>query len=344
MTNLLTRLLLLCGLAAIVLTIAAPAAAADAPGPTNYNTEIIAIEPSTDAFRLEIIGGDAFVSLEQLQPVEIIVPGYRSEPYLRFAPDGTVFENRRSPAVWQNQERYGNGETELPDFVDHTASPQWLEVGSGGRYAWHDHRSHWMQTIPPVNKQPGDQILEASIRLQVDGAPVTVEVASYWIPAPSNIPALLGAAIGLAAAGLAFVRNRSSRAVISLLVAGAAALIGSVAFRSVPPETEPSQLLWILPVLALTAALVLLVVRNHTATTVYLDGLGTAAGAALAVWGFLRFEALRSALIPTNAPYAIDRFTVALALVAGAALAAKGLYGLATPQRLPLAHQQSETS
>ncbi len=117
-------------------------------------------------------------------------------------------------------------------------------------------------------------------------------------------------------------------------MAGSAALLGSVAFTAVPSETQPSQLLWLLPVVAVVASLVLILVRNHTATTVYLDGLAIAAGATLFAWGVLRFDALRRALIPTDTPAPLDRVGISLVLVVGAALAARGIYGLIRPQRL----------
>ena len=86
--------------------------------------------------------------------------------------------------------------------------------------------------------------------------------------------------------------------------------------------------------IALVALVVLIVIRNRTATTVYLDGLAVTAGATLAGWSIVRFDALSRALIPSDAPAAIDRIGIALTLVVGLMLAARGLYGLVRPQRL----------
>ena len=332
MKQALARLTLVCGLAAITLVASAPAALADAAGPTDYRTDIVSVEPATPAFKVEMIGGDAFLGLEQLEPVEIIVLGYQAEPYLRFDTDGIVYENRRSPAVWLNQERYGNEEP--PAFADPQARPEWLEVADNGRYAWHDHRSHWMNPNPPPSAEPGDQVLEATVPIQVNGETVTVTVASFLLDSPSVFPALLGAVIGLAGSLFAWRSDRLFRAVIGLLVAGGAALLGSVAFQSVPAETQPSQLLWLLPLLAVAAVAILVLIRNRTATTVYLDGLTVAAGATLTAWGITRFDALRRALIPSDAPATLDRVAIALVLVLGAGLALQGLYGLLRPERL----------
>ncbi len=319
-------------LALLAMVVTAPAAMADAAGPTNYRTDIVSVEPATSAVRVEIIGGDAFLSLEQLEPVEIIVLGYKSEPYLRFDPDGTVYENRRSPAVWLNQDRYGN--EGLPDFADPAARPEWYQVADNGSYAWHDHRSHWMNSQPPPSAQAGDQVLEASVPIDVDGERVTIIVASYLLDSPSVVPSAAGIALGLGAAVAGWRLTQSKRAAIGLLAAALAAILGTVAFLSVPAETGPSQLLWLLPTAAVIATLVQLLIRNRTATTVYLDGLTAVAGATLGAWGIVRFDALRRALIPTEAPASLDRLIIGLALVIGAALAVQGLYGLVRPERL----------
>lgn len=319
-------------LAAAAVVAAAPAAVADAAGPTDYRTDIVSVEPSNAPILVEMIGGDAFLSLEQLEPVEIIVLGYQAEPYLRFDPDGTVYENRRSPAVWLNQERYGNEEP--PAFASADARPEWFEVATNGRYAWHDHRSHWMNPQPPPSAEAGDQVLEATVPIQVAGQTVTITVASYLLASPSILPTIVGALAGIAAAVVAWRSSRVSQALIGLLAAGSAALLGSIAFNAVPPETEPSQLLWLLPVIAVAATLAVILIRNRTATTVYLDGLAVAAGVTLAGWSVSRFDALRRALIPSDTPATLDRFGISVVLVLGAALAAQGMYGLVRPQRL----------
>lgn len=317
----------------MLLIASAPAAWADAAGPTDYRTDIVSVEPATSAFEVSMIGGDAFIRLEQLEPVEIVVVGYRSEDYLRFDADGTVIENRRSPSTWLNEERYGT-EDELPAFVDHEAPPQWSRVADNGRYAWHDHRSHWMNPQKPPGAESGDQVLEATVPLRVNGEPVTITVASYLLDDPPIWPGAVGAVV---AAGLGYLGLKGGRVphtAAALLVAGLALVLGSVAFRSVPPETEPERLLWLLPLLAVAALLIVTAVHNRLATTVYLDGLGVVAGATLIAWGITRFDALRRALIPSDAPAQLDRFAIGAALIVGAISVARGFWGLAKPERL----------
>lgn len=326
------RLVAAVALAAVGVLAPAPQALADAAGPTDYRTDIVSIDPETSTIHVEMIGGDAFLRLEQLEPVEVTVLGYQGEPYLRFDPDGTVYENRRSPAVWLNQERYGDDKP--PAFANPDARPEWFEVATGGAYAWHDHRSHWMNPQRPPGARAGDQILEATVPIVVDDTRVTITVASYLLADPSPLPSVAGAAVGLAGAAVAIRGARSATPLTGLLAAGPAALVGMIAFRSVPPETQPSALLWVLPVVTMAAALTWVLAHRRVATTVYLDGLLVVAGGCLTAWSITRFDALRRALIPSDAPGWLDRMTITLALVIGAAVALRGAFGLVRPSRL----------
>lgn len=326
------RLAATCAMLLALMLASAPPALADAAGPTDYRTDIVEISPAEPRIELEIIGGDAFVAMTVNEPIEVIVVGYQGEPYIRFAPDGTVSENQRSPAVWLNQERYGT--EDVPDFAIPDAPPVWVEVATGGSYAWHDHRSHWMSPIPPLGKGPGDQVLEAVVPIDVDGERVAVTVASYRMAKPSLLPTLAGAIAATAAGVAAWRWDRRPRALVMVAVAAAALALGVTAFLSVPRVTQPSTLLWLLPLLALVAGAIGWLVRYHTATTVYLDGLAVVAGATLAAWGLLRFEAVRRALIPSNAPAWMDRATIAIAICFGVIAVAQGLYGLVNPKRL----------
>lgn len=329
------RMAAMIGLLMAICVATAPAALADAAGPTDYNTVIVSIVPATPTVHIEMIGGDSFISLEQLEPVEVLVVGYQGEPYLRFDPDRTVYENRRSPSAWLNQQRYGD--TEPPAFASATAPPDWQRVASDGRYTWHDHRTHWMNPKRPPGAEAGDQVLEATVPLRIDGQTVTVTVASYLLADPSPWPMVIGAVIGSAASVAVWRSDRLCGIATGSAVGAAAAILGVIAFRSVPAETQPSPLLWLLPAIALVALGLVALVRNRLATTVYLDGLAVVAGAAIAAWGFDRSDALQKALIPSDAPAGLDRAVILIALVAGAAVALKGIAGLLRPRRLEVA-------
>ena len=65
-------------------------------------------------------------------------------------------------------------------------------------------------------------------------------------------------------------------------------------------------------------------------------GLGVT-GAQLVVWGFARRDGLTHAVLPTSAPFWLDRLVTASALAGGAALLAIAVYELARSLRLPAA-------
>ena len=81
---------------------------ADPAGPTDYRSEVVSVDPATADIEVEIIGGDSFVQLTAQPGTDVIVVGYRGEPYLWFRPDGTVVENRNAPTTYQNLSRYGS--------------------------------------------------------------------------------------------------------------------------------------------------------------------------------------------------------------------------------------------
>jgi hypothetical protein len=267
------------------------------------------------------VGGDSFVLLSQLKPVDITIIGYGGEPYLRFLPDGIVEENRRSPATYLNQTRFGNDTSALPSEVDVGAAPDWRPVASDGRYAWHDHRSHWMLAGRPFGLGPGDQILEQVIPIEVDGVMVKATVKSFWMPSPSPLPGLVGAAVGVAAAVLAWfgVRRWSHPMMLALLVAAAgvaAGVVGFVQYWSLPSETGPSPTLVALPTIGLAAAVVAVIARHRPQVALPMAFGGAVA---LLVFGAVRIEGITRAVLPTDLNFAADRFLTAIALAGSCA-------------------------
>jgi hypothetical protein len=290
-------------------------ASADPAGPTEYLSVIQSIEPATDSIAVRMIGGDSFFEVSQLEPVLIEIVGYQGEPYLRIGPDGVVEENRLSATTYLNQERYGAGDI-VPDFVDNDAQPEWIQVGTGGRYAWHDHRSHWMNTQRPPGAEPGDTILEAVIPLRVDGTEVAVSVVSTLEEPASPFPTIGGAAIGLMAAVLLVRRQTVAPAVVAT---GLALMAGIVEVGSVPPETGPPFTLWFPPALGLAALIGAQVLSSRSSNPLSHPGSLLVAGAQLLLWSLLGRSALSNPILPTDLPWSAHRFIVAMSLVVGTA-------------------------
>ena len=305
---------------------------ADPPVATDYRSSVVAIDPPTPTVHVSIVGGDSFVSLRVDRGTSVDVVGYSGEPYLRFLPTGEVLENRASVTYYTSRSRYGSS---VPASVGPSTPPQWERVATDGEYVWHDHRTHWMNPSPPLGRHPGDVILEARVPLVVDGGQVSVEVISTWEPAPSPVAAWLGLAAGavLAAAAVVWRRHRPV-AVAIVAVAGVAALVtGMWQFRSVPALTGPTKLSWALPV----AGLLAVVAAGAMMRQAWWAWAAVAvAGGELLVWSWLRRRHLSAAVLPTNAPFWLDRAVTAAVFVGAAAVTAVAIQQLLgrPPRRL----------
>ncbi|MCB2223998.1 MAG: hypothetical protein KQH83_07460 [Actinobacteria bacterium] len=304
-------------LAAAWLAPAAPALA-DPPGPTDYQTEVIRLDPDPGGIRIDVIGGDSFILLAADPGLTVEVIGYEGEPYLRFLPDGTVEENRASPTTYLNFDRYGV--TEVPAGVSADDPPEWTVVATDGSYAWHDHRTHWMNEARPPGREPGDVILEGVVPLVVDGAEVDLMVRSTWLPPPSPAMVLAGMALALAAVAAAALRGAGTRALALLVAALAvpAAVVGIAAVVTVPPETAPSWALWVPPLAAVVlaaAAALAPTARQRAASSAALLG-----AVLLAVWGIVHREWMLRAVLPTGAPFWAERLVTGAVLVGAAGL------------------------
>ena len=300
---------------------------ADPPGPTDYQSEVRAIVPETPTIEVGIVGGDSFVELRVEPGVDAMVIGYEGEDYLWFRPDGVVLENRNSPATYLNANRYGNDG--VPATARADADPRWEQVATGGYWAWHDHRAHWMQSARPFGLQAGDQILEAVIPIVVDGETVEVTVISTWQPAPSPLAMWLGVVAGLCV-GLGAWLLRGSRipaiaASVPLVVLAVG--VGAAQYLSLPGATGPRPIWIVLPLVAAVSAAagLLLAVRGRRFAA---DAAMLLVGVELAVWGFMKRDGLSAAIVPTDVPFWLDRFTTAAALIGGVMLVAIAVWSL----------------
>jgi len=306
--------------------IASPAFA-DPAGPTDYLSEVRSVVPETSTIDVGIVGGDSFFEMRVEPGTEAMVLGYEGEDYLWFQPDGVVLENQNSPATYLNADRFGSDG--VPDNARADAEPSWKQVGNGGYWAWHDHRAHWMQSARPFGLSAGDQILEAVIPIVVDGDTVEVTVISTWQPAPSPVPMVLGLIAGLAVGvGSWLLRGRNLPPLVAAVPLALLALgVGLAQFLSLPAVTDP-QVAWVvLPVITVVSTSIGLMLAMR-AQRFAADAALLLVGAELAIWGFVKRDGLTAAIIPTSAPFWLDRFVTAAALAGGVSLTALALWWL----------------
>jgi hypothetical protein len=314
-------------LGAVAAVAVATPAFADPPGPTDYQSTVRSIEPPTSTIDVGIVGGDSFVELRVQPGTEAIVVGYEGEDYLWFRPDGVVLENRNSPATYLNANRYGS--SGIPATAGADAEPDWEQVATGGYWAWHDHRAHWMQSARPFGLGPGDQILEAVIPVVVDGVTVEVTVVSTWQPEPSPLPMWLGVLAGVVVVvGALLLRSGPVPSIAATLPPAFLALVaGYEQYGSLPSATGPRPIWIVLPLIAVVSAVVGVVLATR-GRRFAADAAMLLVGVELAIWGFVKRDGLNAAIVPTDAPYWLDRFATAWALVGGTGVAALALWWL----------------
>jgi hypothetical protein len=304
--------------------------AADPAGPTDYRTDVIGIEPPTPVIEVESIGGDSFIRLTVEPGHEVEVVGYQGEPYLRFRADGVVEQNDNSPSRWLNDDRYG--QAVAPAGASAEGEPAWVVVSTDGSYSWHDHRAHWMHPRKPPGAEPGDTVLEAVVPLLVDGAEVDVMVRSILLDPPSPLGPVAGVVAGLLTVAIGWLAGRLfGVTVIALFWTAGALVVGLLAYSAVPAETEPSMLIWLLPLIGLALLITAGVLRSRRRPWEVWSILTLAGGVELVLWAWLRRTGLTRALIPTTAPYWLDRIAVAAAAVVGVAAAGLVVRQMARP-------------
>jgi len=160
---------LLVALAAVV--VVAPPAGADSLGgaePSNYQTRVLAVRPAAEGIAVEVVDAGTRLRLYNASGREVVVLDDESEP--------------------------------------------WLRVGPGQSVSWHDHRAHWEAEEPPtgVRRTPGTAQVAVprwTVSLRTGRRLVDVVGEVRWVPGPSPLPWLAGAAL-LAMAVVAAGRGR----------------------------------------------------------------------------------------------------------------------------------------
>jgi hypothetical protein len=287
-------------------------AAADAPGNSDYESVLTDVAPATDAVDVAVTGAGAVFDLRVAEGHEVVVLGYEDEPYLRISADGTVEANLESPATYANAS--SSGDAIAPTDVDPTRPPRWDEVGSGGRYAWHDHRIHWMSTQPPADVDRGELITDWSVPLEVDGEAVTVsgtltyaEPVAWW---PWPLAVIVFGAVGwLLARRSAFIGVAAAGVACALAFA-----LSGVEQLSIPAEIGRRPLPVLTPAVGAVVAVAALVMLARRQRPNLAVNIGLAAVAAAVGWGLLRLSSFTKPVLVTDLSPTLDRLGTATVL------------------------------
>jgi hypothetical protein len=188
------------GAALLALLAAAPASAHQ--GNPNYRSVINGVTPAIPGLKLQVLNFDDRLQLDNRTGKTVVVRGYQNEPYLRVLGNGTVQVNHNSPAFYLNDNRTSTGK--VPPNAKPTAPPDWQVVDRTGSYQWHDHRIHWMSSIPPkqvTDKSKRTKVFDWKVPVQVGTTKASIDGSLFWQPKPGGgIPT--GALIALVALAL----------------------------------------------------------------------------------------------------------------------------------------------
>jgi hypothetical protein len=196
-----TRALLVAALTLVSALALAPAQALAHGGNPNFRSEINSIQPPLPGgVSIEVLDYDSYMQLKDMQGHEVVLDGYRGEPYARIEKNGTVQVNEKSPATYLNDSRFET-DAAVPKSADPQAAPEWKTVDDSGTFIWHDHRMHWMvpNSLPPQVKDKGKKtkIFTYEIPMTVDGKATTLHGTLWWVGSTgtSKLPFIVAAIV-----------------------------------------------------------------------------------------------------------------------------------------------------
>ena len=114
----------------VVLAITTPPAAAHAItgiASTNYETVLLGPTPSVPGVAIRLRDLGRRVEVANGTKTDVVISGYSNEPYLRVGPDG-VYQNARSPTVYQNQVTTPGVPAVIPPEASASAPPDWRRL------------------------------------------------------------------------------------------------------------------------------------------------------------------------------------------------------------------------
>lgn len=172
---------------------ASPASAHSVSGvsATNFHTNLKSVTPDRPGLEVKVVEAGSRLQVENRTGTEVVVLGYKEEPYLRIGPDG-VFQNKLSTATYINATREGQ---DPPDSAKNAKvdDTDWEKISAEPLARWHDHRIHWMlPTDPsPVQANPDSRhviIPEWVVAMKLGNETITAKGDLVWVPGPSALP------------------------------------------------------------------------------------------------------------------------------------------------------------
>ncbi|MGH4008084.1 MAG: hypothetical protein ACRDTH_07985 [Pseudonocardiaceae bacterium] len=203
----------------------APAAAhiaGSGGSPSNYRTVVTAIRPAVPTVAVTVGPGGQWVRITNQGATEIVILGYRGEPFLLLSQDQVQVNELSSTAAETGQTR-GNPAAHDPVTQDPATGPRWVQLRDGDSATWTDAR---IDPPPRGDAIPAERASESwALPLVVDGQQATVLGTRELIPPPPTWPWV--AALGLLAAAVAAIgwRQNWHRPMAAVTAAGILAFV-----------------------------------------------------------------------------------------------------------------------
>ena len=325
--------LVVAALAAVATLVPAQPALAHGGGDatSNYRTRVLDVQPEVADLTVQMDSVRGTVRLTYAGPGTLVVIGYDDEPYLRVGPQG-VEQNRHSPATYLNQDRYAR--VALPSEADADAEPQWDAVSDGRTVEFHDHRTHWMSTVPPAQVQADpDEVTVIFDRWQIpmtlDGQPITIAGDLTWVPPPSRLPWVAVGVVVAALTAVAMSRRRWLRTGLAVAAIGTIVFcIDTVGYWRAS-DAAGAQLLWLLgwPLVAIGATTAVAVGLRRQ-PDVASGWMALAALVVAAVGGWDRIDVITHSQIQSAHPDWLTRASAVVCLALGGTLLVRFLADL----------------
>ena len=267
----------------------------DSVQPRDTVSVIDSITPALPAgVAVDIVGSDTFVRVRSVGH-DVMVTGYKNEPYMRITTNGEVFVNDGSQTTLINGNRYGNVDTS--SFVE-SPNPVWRKIGTNGIAMWHDHRVHWMSPKQPAPVDTVGTVLQWKVSMSVDGVATTV-AGTLFLREKSSMLWWLAGFIALLIAVVLSVRRRKEFFALTFLMSMAGVVVGAMQYVGLPDGARITPLILMFSSGAAVVAAVSMFMqrRGHASQHIALS-LNAGAGATLVVCGWLCADQVRAAYVP----------------------------------------------
>lgn len=121
--------------------------------PSETTTKVVSVTPQSNDFTIEAIENGERVRLTRTADKTIYVLGVDGELYIQISTQG-AFVNKKSATRLINQSTTTNKSVNQQTreykatSADPNEPPAWEKVSDSNTYSWHDHRTHYMGTVP----------------------------------------------------------------------------------------------------------------------------------------------------------------------------------------------------